>query len=91
MPSRAPRRPCRSPQGSQVSVFLSVQGHRPVEGYPRGLQEELGVPRADAAFTCPGSAQLYLIAGGQRPRRGIGAPGVRAGAGADGGLCQRGG
>ncbi|XP_061876304.1 hemopexin isoform X2 [Colius striatus] len=50
-------------QGSQVSAFLSGQGHRPVLGYPRPLQDELGVPSADAAFTCPGSAQLYLISG----------------------------
>ncbi|NXS47162.1 HEMO protein, partial [Balaeniceps rex] len=52
-------------QGSQVSVFLSEQGHRRVLGYPRELQEELGVPSADAAFTCPGSAHLYLITGNQ--------------------------
>ncbi|XP_063188760.1 hemopexin [Chroicocephalus ridibundus] len=44
-------------------VFLSGRGHRPVLGYPRALQEELGVSRADAAFTCPGSAHLYVIAG----------------------------
>ncbi|NXK13857.1 HEMO protein, partial [Herpetotheres cachinnans] len=50
-------------QGSQVSIFLSEQGHRRVLGYPRPLQEELGVPSADAAFTCPGSAHLYLITG----------------------------
>ncbi|XP_075359791.1 hemopexin [Mycteria americana] len=50
-------------QGSQVSIFLSEQGHRRVQGYPRALQEELGVPSADAAFTCPGSAHLYLITG----------------------------
>ncbi|XP_075583521.1 hemopexin-like [Pelecanus crispus] len=50
-------------QGSEVSVFRSEQGHRRVLGYPRALQEELGVPGADAAFTCPGSAQLYVIAG----------------------------
>ncbi|NXK57256.1 HEMO protein, partial [Chauna torquata] len=50
-------------QGSQVSIYLSGQGHRQVEGYPRALQDELGVPVADAAFTCPGSAELYVIAG----------------------------
>ncbi|XP_074006773.1 LOW QUALITY PROTEIN: hemopexin, partial [Numenius arquata] len=50
-------------QGSQVWVFLSGRGHRLVSGYPRPLQEELGVPRADAAFTCPGSPLLYLITG----------------------------
>ncbi|NXX55999.1 HEMO protein, partial [Scopus umbretta] len=54
---------CSPPQGSQVSIFLSEQGHRRVLGYPRALQEELGVPSADAAFTCSGSAHLYLIAG----------------------------
>lgn len=51
-------------QGSQVSIYLSGQGHRQVEGYPKALQDELGVPVADAAFTCPGSAELYVIAGG---------------------------
>ncbi|NXL69002.1 HEMO protein, partial [Chordeiles acutipennis] len=64
-------------QGSQVSIFLLDRGHSPVRGYPRGLQEELGVPSADAAFTCPGSALLYVISGNllrsvdltQTPRR----------------------
>ncbi|XP_065690580.1 hemopexin [Patagioenas fasciata] len=64
-------------QGSQVSVFLSDRGHQRVQGYPRPLLDELGVPRADAAFTCPGSAQLYVITGdriqlvdlSQSPRR----------------------
>ncbi|NXW88052.1 HEMO protein, partial [Alopecoenas beccarii] len=55
-------------QGSQVSVFLSDRGHRRVRGYPRPLLEELGVPRADAAFTCPGSAELYVITGGRIQR-----------------------
>ncbi|NXI71299.1 HEMO protein, partial [Anseranas semipalmata] len=55
-------------QGSQVSIYLSGQGHRRVEGYPRALQDELGVPVADAAFTCPSSAELYVIAG-DRVRR----------------------
>ncbi|XP_066846258.1 hemopexin [Anser cygnoides] len=55
-------------QGSQVSIYLSGQGHRQVEGYPKALQDELGVPVADAAFTCPGSAELYVIAG-DRMRR----------------------
>uniref|UniRef100_A0A8B9T1C1 Uncharacterized protein n=1 Tax=Anas platyrhynchos TaxID=8839 RepID=A0A8B9T1C1_ANAPL len=55
-------------QGSQVSIYLSGQGHRQVEGYPKALQDELGVPVADAAFTCPGSTELYVIAG-DRMRR----------------------
>ncbi|XP_042751044.1 hemopexin [Lagopus leucura] len=51
-------------QGSQVSIYLSGRGgHQQVEGYPRALQDELGVPEADAAFTCPGSAELYIITG----------------------------
>ncbi|POI20757.1 hypothetical protein CIB84_015497, partial [Bambusicola thoracicus] len=51
-------------QGSQVSIYISGRGgHQLVEGYPRALQEELGVPKADAAFTCPGSAELYVITG----------------------------
>uniref|UniRef100_A0A8C9LCS9 Hemopexin n=1 Tax=Pavo cristatus TaxID=9049 RepID=A0A8C9LCS9_PAVCR len=54
-------------QGSQVFIYVSGRGgHQQVEGYPRALQEELGVPKADAAFTCPGSAELYVITGGQR-------------------------
>ncbi|KAM9247391.1 LOW QUALITY PROTEIN: hemopexin [Leptosomus discolor] len=55
-------------QGSQVSIFLPERGPLPVGGYPRALQDELGVPTADAAFTCPGSAELYLISG-DRVRR----------------------
>uniref|UniRef100_A0A8C9LC67 Hemopexin n=1 Tax=Pavo cristatus TaxID=9049 RepID=A0A8C9LC67_PAVCR len=56
-------------QGSQVFIYVSGRGgHQQVEGYPRALQEELGVPKADAAFTCPGSAELYVITG-DRVRR----------------------
>ncbi|KAH0625309.1 hypothetical protein JD844_033818 [Phrynosoma platyrhinos] len=49
------------PSGSQVSIYLAEQGYRRVEGYPRPVQEELGVSRADATFTCPQSKDLYVI------------------------------
>ncbi|XP_074789504.1 hemopexin [Athene noctua] len=55
-------------QGSRVSAFLPGRGPRRVLGYPRPLRQELGVDSADAAFTCPGSAELFLIAG-DRVRR----------------------
>lgn len=56
-------------QGSQVSIYVSGRGgHQLVEGYPRALQEELGVPKADAAFTCPRSAELYVITGDRMQR-----------------------
>ncbi|XP_042316188.1 hemopexin [Sceloporus undulatus] len=48
-------------QGSQVSIYLAEQGYRRVEGYPRPVQEELGVSGADATFTCPHSKDLYVI------------------------------
>ncbi|XP_065504479.1 hemopexin [Caloenas nicobarica] len=83
-------------QGSQVSVFLSDRDHRRVQGYPRPLLEELGVPRADAAFTCPGSAELYVITGdriqpvdlSQTPRR-VGDPVPLPHDGVDGAMCTR--
>lgn len=65
-PTLCPLMPTHSLQGSQVSIYVSGRGgHQLVEGYPRALQEELGVPKADAAFTCPRSAELYVITGGQ--------------------------
>nr|XP_056714740.1 hemopexin [Euleptes europaea] len=50
-------------QGSQVTIYRSGQGYNRVAGYPRPLQEELGVAGVDAAFTCPHSKDLYLIQG----------------------------
>ncbi|NXC49728.1 HEMO protein, partial [Penelope pileata] len=81
-------------QGSQVSIYRSGRGHQLVEGYPRALQEELGVPAVDAAFTCPGSAELYVIAGDhvrrvdltQSPRR-AGEPLPLPHDGVDGAMC----
>ncbi|XP_025033236.1 hemopexin [Python bivittatus] len=50
-------------QGSQVTIYRSAHGYSRLEGYPRPLLEELGVSRADAAFTCPHSWKLYIIQG----------------------------
>uniref|UniRef100_A0A8C6XAL6 Hemopexin n=1 Tax=Naja naja TaxID=35670 RepID=A0A8C6XAL6_NAJNA len=54
-------------QGSQVTIYRSEHGYSQVEGYPRPLVEELGVSKADAAFTCPHSSVLHIIQG-QSPR-----------------------
>ncbi|XP_074073548.1 hemopexin [Macrotis lagotis] len=56
-------------EGTQIYIFLTDGGYRLVNGYPRKLQKELGSPfgiildSVDAAFTCPGSSQLYIISG----------------------------
>ncbi|XP_014465524.2 hemopexin [Alligator mississippiensis] len=50
-------------QGSKVFIYREDQGHALMQDYPKGLQEELGIPGADAAFTCPGSPLLYVIQG----------------------------
>lgn len=56
-------------QGTQVYVFLTKAAHTLVSGYPKRLEKELGGPHGislkavDAAFTCPGSSQLYVTAG----------------------------
>ncbi|XP_074716808.1 hemopexin isoform X3 [Strix uralensis] len=83
-------------QGSQVSAFLPERGPRRVLGYPRALQDELGVASADAAFTCPGSAELYVIAGDrvrrvdlrETPRR-AGEPLLLPHNGVDAAMCTR--
>uniref|UniRef100_A0A8C6S4A9 Hemopexin n=1 Tax=Nannospalax galili TaxID=1026970 RepID=A0A8C6S4A9_NANGA len=55
-------------QGTQVYVFLTKGGNTLVSGYPKRLEKELGSPHGislqtvDAAFTCPGSSQLYIMA-----------------------------
>ncbi|XP_053312736.1 hemopexin [Spea bombifrons] len=50
-------------QGSQVIIYLTDQIYVPVLGYPKSLQEELGLTEVDAAFTCPLSSELYVIKG----------------------------
>ncbi|KFO24724.1 hemopexin [Fukomys damarensis] len=56
-------------QGTQVYVFLTKGGYPLVSGYPKRLEKELGGPHGisltsvDAAFTCPGSSHLYVMAG----------------------------
>ncbi|XP_074867432.1 hemopexin isoform X2 [Carettochelys insculpta] len=64
-------------QGTLVSIYRAGHGYTRVQGYPRSLQDELGIARADATFTCPGSEQLFVIQGNrmrqvdlkQSPRR----------------------
>lgn len=50
---------------SLVYIYRSGQGYRLIEGYPKPLQEELGITSEglDAVFTCPHSSQLYIIRG----------------------------
>ncbi|KAM4697229.1 hemopexin [Discoglossus pictus] len=50
-------------QGTEVSIYRSDQVYTPVQGYPKTLQEEVGVTEVDAAFTCPHSKELYVIKG----------------------------
>ncbi|EMP30032.1 Hemopexin [Chelonia mydas] len=57
-------------QGSKVYIYRVGQGYTLVQGYPRGLEEELGITGADATFTCPHSAELFVIKGVGRARPG---------------------
>ncbi|XP_060159570.1 hemopexin [Globicephala melas] len=56
-------------QGTQVYIFLTKGGYILVDGYPKRLEEEFGSPHGinldtvDAAFTCPGSSRLHIMAG----------------------------
>nr|XP_023406365.1 hemopexin [Loxodonta africana] len=56
-------------QGTQVYIFLTKAGYNLVSGYPKRLEKELGSPHGlsldavDAAFTCPGSSRLHIMAG----------------------------
>ncbi|XP_069327216.1 hemopexin [Eulemur rufifrons] len=56
-------------QGTQVYVFLTKGGYTLVSGYPKRLEKELGSPHGislealDAAFICPGSSRLHIMAG----------------------------
>ncbi|MCQ7855560.1 hemopexin repeat-containing protein, partial [Salmonella enterica] len=56
-------------QGTQIYVFLVKGGYTLVNGYPKRLEKELGSPHGltldtvDAAFTCPGSSKLHVMAG----------------------------
>ncbi|XP_045695578.1 hemopexin [Phyllostomus hastatus] len=56
-------------QGTQVYIFLTKGGYTLVDGYPKRLEEEFGSPpgirleAVDAAFVCPGSSRLHLMAG----------------------------
>ncbi|KAM9659769.1 hemopexin [Trichechus inunguis] len=56
-------------QGTQVYIFLTKGGYTLVNDYPKRLEKELGSPHGisldavDAAFTCPGSSHLHIMAG----------------------------
>ncbi|KAM8815850.1 hemopexin [Rhynchonycteris naso] len=58
-------------QGNQVYIFLAKGGYTLVDGYPKQLKKELGSPAGinleavDAAFICPGSSRLHVMAGRQ--------------------------
>lgn len=59
-------------QGTQVYIFLTKGGYTLVENYPKRLEKEFGSPSGitldavDAAFTCPGSSLLHIMAGEER-------------------------
>ena len=56
-------------QGTQVYIFLTRAGYTLVQDYPKQLEKEFGSPHGvslhsvDAAFTCPGSSRLHIMAG----------------------------
>lgn len=56
-------------QGSQIYIFLTKGGYTLVDGYPKRLEKEFGSPHGisletvNAAFTCPGSSRLHIMAG----------------------------
>ncbi|XP_004590164.2 hemopexin [Ochotona princeps] len=56
-------------QDTKVYVFLTKGGYTLVAGYPKRLEKELGSPpgisleSVDAAFVCPGSSRLHVMAG----------------------------
>ncbi|XP_011383482.1 hemopexin [Pteropus vampyrus] len=56
-------------QGTQVYIFLTKGGYTLVNGYPKQLEKEFGSPQGisleavDAAFICPGSSRLHIMAG----------------------------
>ncbi|XP_008158071.1 hemopexin [Eptesicus fuscus] len=58
-------------QGTQIYIFLTKGGYTLVDGYPKRLEKELGSPpgtslvAVDAAFICPGSSRLHVMAGRQ--------------------------
>lgn len=56
-------------QGTQVYIFLTKGGYTLADGYPKRLEKEFGSPHGvslevvDAAFICPGSSRLHIMAG----------------------------
>ncbi|XP_078392294.1 hemopexin-like [Cetorhinus maximus] len=54
-------------QGSQLFVYKAEAQYALIEGYPKPVTEELGIPSTgvDATFICQGSSLLYVILGNQ--------------------------
>lgn len=54
-------------QGSQLFIYKADAHYTLIEGYPKPVTEELGIPSTgvDATFICPGSSILYVILGNQ--------------------------
>ncbi|KAM7084271.1 hemopexin [Molossus nigricans] len=58
-------------QGTQIYIYLTKGGYTLVDGYPKRLEKEFGNPpgisleAVDAAFICPGSSRLHVMAGRQ--------------------------
>uniref|UniRef100_A0A8C4ZKA5 Hemopexin-like n=1 Tax=Gadus morhua TaxID=8049 RepID=A0A8C4ZKA5_GADMO len=53
-------------KGDQVFIYLSGAPYSLIEGYPKTLQEELGVQGpVDAAFACPGDHTAHIMQGAQ--------------------------
>lgn len=56
-------------QGTQIYIFLTKGGYTLVDGYPKRMEKEFGSPSGvsleavDAAFICPGSSRLHIMAG----------------------------
>lgn len=51
-------------QGTQVYIYKGGAHYTLIDGYPKPLNEELGVEGpVDAAFVCPGQDMVHIIRG----------------------------
>lgn len=51
-------------QGTQVYIYKEGARYTLIDGYPKTLNEELGVNgTVDAAFVCPGQDMVHIIQG----------------------------
>ncbi|XP_047432432.1 hemopexin [Mugil cephalus] len=51
-------------KGDQVYIYKSDAHFTLIDGYPKSLQEELGIEgQVDAAFVCPGEQTVHIIQG----------------------------